>query len=249
MSQASIQNALAEIVGHLRGGGSLSRSSTVQPQSYHNRSPSMQSMGSPPLSASHTGSGMEMSHNMHTPQNVHSANNFGPTRASLPPVITGQQHQHRGSVPHANMISPVQGPVSTTQYHPPQLPPSYNSFTAPTQMYNNGGSSQPMLPPFSSLQSGGSHPNNTSSVRYSSQRDSFGVSSASGSKRTAPPSSNVTSASTSDFEADNDHDGELPASGLTAPWEVLRNLASVAIQQEAHVRFLFLDNKYHFLIF
>lgn len=71
-----------------------------------------------------------------------------------------------------------------------------------------------------------------SSVRYNSHRDS-GLSSASGSKRTAPPSSNVTSADTTDNE--DDDTGELPASGLVAPWEVLRNLANVAIQREAKV--------------
>jgi hypothetical protein len=69
-----------------------------------------------------------------------------------------------------------------------------------------------------------------SSIRYSSHKDS-GPSSASGSKRTAPPSSNVTSADSTDNE--DDDNGELPASGLVAPWEVLRNLANVAIQREA----------------
>ena len=31
-------------------------------------------------------------------------------------------------------------------------------------------------------------------------------------------------------------DGELPASGLVAPWEVLRGLADVAIERAAQVR-------------
>jgi hypothetical protein len=60
------------------------------------------------------------------------------------------------------------------------------------------------------------------------------VQSPSGFKRTAPPSSNsnATSADSTDIEDDN---GELPASGLVAPWEVLRSLADVAIERAAKV--------------
>jgi hypothetical protein len=85
-----------------------------------------------------------------------------------------------------------------------------------------------------------------SSIRYNSHRDST-LSSASGSKRTAPPSSNVTSVTSSDNE--DDDNGELPASGLVAPWEVLRNLANVAIQREAKVFGLLFSNKTIFYIF
>lgn len=53
----------------------------------------------------------------------------------------------------------------------------------------------------------------------------------SGSKRQA--SSNVTSANSSDL--DDEENGELPASGLVAPWEVLRGLADVAIERAAKV--------------
>lgn len=56
---------------------------------------------------------------------------------------------------------------------------------------------------------------------------------ASGSKRQAPISSNVTSADSSDL--DDEENGELPASGLVAPWEVLRGLADVAIERAAKV--------------
>jgi hypothetical protein len=188
----------------------------------------MQSMGSPPLSAPP----VDMAHNM---QGIHPTDNFSPGRPPLSPVVTGpSSQQHRGSISHPNMMSPVQGPATTTQYHPPQLPPSYNNnFSSSTPMYSPGGNSQgPILPPFSSLQPGTTHQSNMSSVRYNSHRDST-LSSASGSKRTAPPSSNVTSVNSSDNE--DDDNGELPASGLVAPWEVLRNLANVAIQREAKV--------------
>lgn len=242
VSQSSIQSALAEIVGHLRGGATFTRSSVPYSQPYHDRSPSMQSMGSPPMSATPTGGPMDMGHNMQPPLGVHSVNNFGHNRASLPPVVTGPQ-QHRNSISHSNVMSPGQGPISANHYHPPQLPPS-NSFSASSQMYNASGNSQaPILPPFSSLQSGGSSQSNMSSMRYSSHKDS-GPSSASGSKRTAPPSSNVTSADSTDNE--DDDDGELPASGLVAPWEVLRNLANVAIQREAKVyNMLELGNRFY----
>lgn len=229
LSQSSIQNALSEIVTHLRGGATFARSTPTYQQPYHNRSPSMQSMGSPPLSAPSTAPGMDMSHNMQSSQGLHSANSFGSGRPPLTPVVTGpSSQQHRGSISHSNMMSPSQGPTSATQYHPPQIPPSYNNFSS-TQMYSPSGNSQgPVLPPFSSLQPGTTHQSNMSSVRYNTHRDS---NLSSGSKRTAPPSSNVTSVNSSDNEEDDN--GELPASGLVAPWEVLRNLANVAIQREA----------------
>lgn len=48
------------------------------------------------------------------------------------------------------------------------------------------------------------------------------------------PSSTVTSADSSDL--DDEDNGELPAQGLVAPWEVLRGLADVAIEHAAKVR-------------
>ncbi|KAG6911566.1 hypothetical protein DXG01_011868 [Tephrocybe rancida] len=51
----------------------------------------------------------------------------------------------------------------------------------------------------------------------------------SGSKRHA--TSAAASANSSDLE--DEDNGELPASGLVAPWEVLRGLADVAIQRAA----------------
>lgn len=51
-------------------------------------------------------------------------------------------------------------------------------------------------------------------------------------KRQAP-ASNVASADSSDVE--DDDDGELPPSGLVAPWEVLRGLADVAVERARKV--------------
>lgn len=63
-----------------------------------------------------------------------------------------------------------------------------------------------------------------------------------GTKRHAP-SSNVTSANSSDL--DDEENGELPASGLVAPWEVLRGLADVAIERAAKVSRTFSEVKTH----
>ncbi len=110
----------------------------------------------------------------------------------------------------------------------------------PQAMYNgapghpHSGVHGPSLPPFSSIDSMGpprSQPTNVSSMRYNaSGRPQEGASA--GSKRAAPPSSTVTSADSSEAE---DEGGELPASGLVAPWEVLRGLADVSIERAAKV--------------
>lgn len=83
-----------------------------------------------------------------------------------------------------------------------------------------------------------SHQSHVSSARYPSSDPILqrmpGKYPPSGSKRHAPPSSNVTSADSSDL--DDEDNGELPAQGLLAPWEVLRGLADVAIERAAKVR-------------
>lgn len=97
-----------------------------------------------------------------------------------------------------------------------------------------------MLPPFASIQAmgpgGPSQSSNVPSGRYQvvDQR-SLNKQPVVGVKRAAPSASNVTSAESSDI--DDDETGELPAEGLVAPWEVLRDLADVAIQRAAKVGF------------
>lgn len=183
-------------------------------------------MGSPPMAQTPTGA-TDMSRNMHPPSGTQGPNDFVSGRPSLPPVVTAQQ-QRAAAQQHA-MLSPSQGPPTANHYHPPQVAPSYNTNVPSSgQMYNAANPQAPVLPPFSSLPSGAAQGNNRHNVQH---RESV-MSSTSGSKRTAP-SSNVTSTHSSDI--DDEHDGELPASGLVAPWEVLRNLANVAIQREARV--------------
>ena len=110
------------------------------------------------------------------------------------------------------------------------------------QAYNNGAPGPghppphgPSLPPFSSIESMGpprSQPTNVSSMRYNAADAGGQRGQPTGTKRAAPPSSTVTSADSSEVEEEG---GELPASGLVAPWEVLRGLADVAIERAAKV--------------
>lgn len=128
-------------------------------------------------------------------------------------------------------------------YSQPQNARPAGPDSHPQAMYNGApghphpGAHGPSLPPFSSIDSMGpprSQPTNVSSMRYNASdaraRPQEGASA--GSKRAAPPSSTVTSADSSEAEDDG---GELPASGLVAPWEVLRGLADVAIERAAKV--------------
>lgn len=118
--------------------------------------------------------------------------------------------------------------------HPPQA--HHNNVYGHQQ--GPAGAHSTTLPPFSALETMGpprSQPSNVSSMRFHAgeqRRGANGPETASGSKRALPTSSAVTSADSTDAEED---DGELPASGLVAPWEVLRGLADVAIERAAQV--------------
>ncbi|KAI0068301.1 hypothetical protein BV25DRAFT_1792927 [Artomyces pyxidatus] len=125
--------------------------------------------------------------------------------------------------------------------HNAQMPPPQGQYQSMNQPVNQPyhippGMHPPMLPPISSMEPMG--PPRPQHTNVSSMRNQYGdqprhtgkqLSGVAGAKRSLPPS-NVTSADSSDVE---DEDGELPASGLVAPWEVLRGLADVAIQRAA----------------
>lgn len=149
--------------------------------------------------------------------------------------------QHRDSISNAYQSPPLSAAghraAGAGDMHPPQAHPN-NIYGQPGQAGPHGTT----LPPFSSLETMGpprGQPSNISSMRYHpadpsrpQPRGTNGPEAASGSKRALPTSSNVTSADSTDAEED---DGELPASGLVAPWEVLRGLADVAIERAAQV--------------
>lgn len=182
-------------------------------------------MGSPPLSAPANGSQIT-DPNMHRGPSTPSA--YHP---SIPPILNVPSRDVRSSasqVPLAPLGQPTVGDFHSSYANPPGGQPS--SFTP----------SAAVLPPFSSIGAiGAGTIQGSSAVPYldNSQRShgtrNYHVSTPAGSKRTLQPSSDVTSADSS--EVDDDENGELPASGLVAPWEVLRGLADVAIQRAAKV--------------
>jgi hypothetical protein len=124
-----------------------------------------------------------------------------------------------------------------------QVPQGSNAYQPITSQYNMPPGVHPTLPPLSRMEQAGPPrppPDNMSSVRH--QHTDGGhprhydkqpnVLSGPMAGKRPYPASTETSADTSDEEEDG---GELPASGLVAPWEVLRGLADVAIQRAAKV--------------
>jgi len=124
-----------------------------------------------------------------------------------------------------------------------QVPQGSNAYQPITSQYNMPPGVHPTLPPLSRMeQAGPPRPptDNLSSMRH--QHTDGGhprhydkqpnVLSGSIAGKRPFPTSTETSADSSDEEEDG---GELPASGLVAPWEVLRGLADVAIQRAAKV--------------
>lgn len=123
-----------------------------------------------------------------------------------------------------------------------QVPQGSNAYQPITSQYHMPPGVHPTLPPLSRMEQAGPRPppDNLSSVRH--QHTDGGhprhydkhpsVLSGSIAGKRPFPVSTETSADSSDEEEDG---GELPASGLVAPWEVLRGLADVAIQREAKV--------------
>jgi hypothetical protein len=124
-----------------------------------------------------------------------------------------------------------------------QVPQGSNAYQPITSQYNMPPGVHPTLPPLSRMEQAGPPrppPDNLSSVRHHHtdgghprhyDKQPNVLSGPIAGKRPFPTSTE-TSADTSDEEEDG---GELPASGLVAPWEVLRGLADVAIQRAAKV--------------
>ncbi|KAI0094371.1 hypothetical protein BDY19DRAFT_912476 [Irpex rosettiformis] len=202
-TQTAIQSTLMEIAAHLRGS-----------QHFPARSPSVY----PPPFA----------HPSPTVHSMSSPSGSTPTAGNHPTPL-----MHRDSITSNVYQSP---PLNATGHRPT----GSGEIHAPSTHYAQQSSGPPgshgtTLPPFSSIESMGPprpQPSNVSSVRYHAAepgRSRSGPETSSGSKR-AFPSSTVTSADSTDAEED---DGELPASGLVAPWEVLRGLADVAIERAA----------------
>jgi len=222
-TQTVISEKLSEILQCVRGGGFASARSPSAFPPYP--SPSLKS---PHLSAS-------------TPSTV--------TQHTSPPGGTPFTSIHSHSAKHRNSFSGTGYQGSSSNHtmtqdegHSAALAPLYGNYPHGGQSYNmpHGLSSSqgPTLPPFSSIQTMAplSQPNTLPSVRYQSGNQNFSklpnkYATSTATKRQA--SSNVPSADSSDI--DEDDNGELPASGLVAPWEVLRGLADVAIERATKV--------------
>lgn len=220
-----------EIAAHLRGSSHFpARSPSVYPPQFAHPSPTVHSMGSPSVSTptANTHPTPLMVDTNHTPTPGGSASNM--------------MVRHRDSIPNAYQSPPLSAPG-----HRGMNSANVHSRSAHSSaMYSQQGQGQGLvgahgttLPPFSSLESMGpprSQPSNVSSMRFQQaehRQRLNGPETATGSKRSFPTSSTVTSADSTDVEED---DGELPAPGLVAPWEVLRGLADVAIERAAQVR-------------
>ncbi|GLB35988.1 putative fungal specific transcription factor [Lyophyllum shimeji] len=209
-TQTVISNTLSELVAHLRGRALSARSPASYSQSFQQPSPNVNSPS------------------MSTPTSSHQH------ILEMHPSPPGGPHafpsSHQGS-----SIAPPGQPSPAGEFHPPPLTSPYANNQG-AQAYKHGSAPPgPVLPPFSSISTMGppSSQSNVSSLRYQAPDNahprSMSRNQVTGSKRQA--SSNVTSANSSDL--DDDDNGELPASGLVAPWEVLRGLADVAIERAA----------------
>lgn len=231
-TQKTICSNIQEILSFVRATGHPSRSPSMFPPSFHHSSPSVNSPSMSTPTVSH--------------QQVNEIHHPSPTTGPPRPIIhPPAARQARVSMP--NIYPQGQAPPlsEVPPPHGPQPPPFSSANPTdggpPVQPYPPGQAlSNTVLPPFSSItmpppQAG----NNVSSLRYHPHDPKVGAGGqrypapASGSKRQIPPSSNITSADSSDIE--DDDDGGLPASGLVAPWEVLRGLADVAIERAAKV--------------
>lgn len=235
-TQVTIQTTLNEIVSHLRNSAAQSHRS---PSVYHQQpfvqqSPSSQSHGSP---ATSTPGSVPHPHPPQLLVDTHSSPAVGtPGHAPMSSVMGPGMARHPGSYHQSSsMPAPTHRPSHSGEMYPNQQPAnSPYSQSNPNQSYMSG-SHQSVLPPFSSIESSGSsQPNNVSSVRYHEAARTQHIRAEGSSNLKRPmPQSNVTSADSTDN--DEDEDGELPASGLVAPWEVLRGLADVAVQQASKV--------------
>ncbi|KAF9479712.1 hypothetical protein BDN70DRAFT_878465 [Pholiota conissans] len=223
-TQTTISNTLAELVSHLRAGAAVSA-----------RSPSAYPIQQSPSLNSPSASTPTVSHQHASPSNSSFSSLQQPGHNVVLP------RQQRPALPNTSYSTSSGGQPpqqSPEEMQTSQISPTYGNYPLTGQKFNaqNQGNSGSALPPFSSIQTMGppaAQQTNTSSMRYQSSDAGHSRSSkqASGSKRQAPASSTVTSADSSDF--DDDDGGDLPVSGLVAPWEVLRGLADVAIERAA----------------
>ncbi|KAF8640547.1 hypothetical protein AX17_000209 [Amanita inopinata Kibby_2008] len=221
-TQSSILTTLSELVAQIRG-GSFVRSPSAY--THYNQSPSLSSpsMSTPTVTHQHI-------NELHQSPPIASAGftaahgqiaNAGPrqSRPSIPyPAFPPSQISPSGETPSNPVPQAYPNPQAYSQTQPPRLSQGH------------------VLPPFSSLQAiraPSAQSSNVSSLRYQMVDNMQG--------QRQPPklpglkrplsASHLASGDSSDI--DEDDNGELPAQGLVAPWEVLRGLADVASRRAA----------------
>ncbi|KAH6916892.1 hypothetical protein BKA70DRAFT_1250880 [Coprinopsis sp. MPI-PUGE-AT-0042] len=227
-TQTTICANIQEILSYVRAAAHTSRSPSAYPSGYqqsppiHSPSPSLSTPTAPHqhVSEIHHPS-PPVGHNVPPSQSILHPPGPRAGRASMPNIYPSSGHhpamgEGHGHSPHA----PPQGPYSTNMHQPHGGP-------------SGPSTSSTVLPPFSSISNmrPPPGPSNVSSVRHQPHEKppthDRHPGPSTGTKRQAPASSTVTSADSSDVEDDDDEG--LPASGLVAPWEVLRSLADVAV--------------------
>ncbi|ESK98052.1 hypothetical protein Moror_488 [Moniliophthora roreri MCA 2997] len=230
-TQASILNALTEISASLRGAPIQHRSPSTYPPFHQSPNLHSPSVSTPPTVHPHPG---DMQPSPIGPPNVYGHGDPSMSQQSRMSQRPSMGSHTMSNLSQSSQISPVDYQSSQTTPVPANSYPPFNNGHGPSQPPASQGA---VLPPFSSLQTMGSssgqhQQGNVSSVRSQIQNNpSRSGRPNTSQKRAAPGSSNVTSAASSDIE--DDDSGELPASGLVAPWEVLRGLADVASERAA----------------
>ncbi|KZT30720.1 hypothetical protein NEOLEDRAFT_1126328 [Neolentinus lepideus HHB14362 ss-1] len=220
--QAAIQNTLAEIVTHLRGGAPPHPQSPTSFPHYGSHSPGMHSQ-TPVATASQRPLMIDTVGAM--PGSVSASASNG-----MVPGSSRQSSQMSYASPSVSAAGLTSTPNSMHQH----LSQS-NQYGPVAQVYN-AANPAPTLPPISSMPTIGGPSQPLSSVRYGDNgrgqpRHIHGSQPLQSLKRSGFPHSTMTSADSTD--AEDEENGDLPAFGLVAPWEVLRGLANVAIEQAA----------------
>ena len=174
-----------------------------------------------------------------SPYHVHSpASSLGGGAHSMPmidPSLTGQSRgPGQPSPASSNSLPPMLSPgLKRTSNYPSGAQPS---FSGQASLGPGSGFPPHTLPPLSSIhaphpQHDMAPPPHLQAPRRQSPLRRYPSGSKNDNGKRNAPSSNVTSANSSDDE----DTAELPASGLVAPWEVLRGLADAAAERAAKV--------------
>ena len=207
LSQTSMQKTLQDIASHLNLRSNASRSPPPFAP-FHQPSPSMKSSGSVDMSTPPANHQIE---NGQSSPGRFNHTSFSSQEPLTPKMNSPAPRQSRDS----STYRAPPGPQTAAQFPTADQPQTYGNYDPGYNSATNNYVS--MLPPFSSIGGADSRQTGTTSAtRYNPRGDS---------KQTA----NVQSAESPDL--DEVGGSGLPASGLVAPLQVLRDLADVALER------------------